>query len=91
MESFHDLLQHKPSVIHAHIVGMELSLSRLPPDTAHVSGFGGEHTGVLEPDAVYRIDAVLMVEHISGVLAKRAHCAHSLENTTYCGRFNADQ
>jgi hypothetical protein len=35
---------------------MELDLNHLPDDMVLVSGFGGEHTGGLELDAVSQVD-----------------------------------
>jgi hypothetical protein len=46
--------------------------------SVRVSGFCGEHTGVLDLDAAYRNHAVLMGEHVSGILVRRTHRVHNL-------------
>jgi hypothetical protein len=51
-------IRQKPSPL-LHITGMELSISHLPDDTIHISGFVGEDIAIMELNVVPQIDSVL--------------------------------
>jgi hypothetical protein len=52
-------LNYTEDIFPVHIGGMEFSLSHLPDNTIHVSGFCGEDAGIVKLNIVSQVDFVL--------------------------------